>query len=141
MEWRFLEHASDDEPGFSTAWLRQQSLKRQADFREREYKEKALRGFAEEFGVTSPFLSHVDQGVEERTNGGEDDIQDDHDNDDDYDDEEERDDIISDLENNPVMSRIASDVSSFHPDRPLPPEVLVLLIMYIQTHGRSINTY
>lgn len=126
MEWRFLAHASDDEPGFSTSWLRQQSLKRQADCREREYKKQALHGFAEEFGMTSALPGYVDQGVQGGTNGSEDDDQDD-DDDDDGNAEEERDDIISSMENTPVRSRMASDISLFHVDRPAPPEVLVWL--------------
>lgn len=112
MEWRFLAHASDDEPGFSTAWLRQQSLKRQADRREREYKQQVLDGFAEEFGMTSPLPSHVDQGVQDCSEG-----------DDDDDAEEEREDIISILENTSAPSRIAPDVSSLHLDRLVSPEV------------------
>lgn len=120
MEWRFLAHASDDEPGFSTAWLRQQSLKRQAECREKEYKKQALHGFAEEFGMTSSLPGNVDRGVQDGTNDSEDE-----DDDDDGDGEEERDDIISNLGNTPEPSRMASDISSFHVDRPASPEVLV----------------
>ncbi|CAN0181271.1 unnamed protein product, partial [Ectocarpus sp. 12 AP-2014] len=66
VEWRFLAHASDDEPGFSTAWLQQKSLKREADCREREYRNGILAGFANEFGMTSIFPSRrLEQGVDE----------------------------------------------------------------------------
>ncbi|CAN0185219.1 unnamed protein product, partial [Ectocarpus sp. 13 AM-2016] len=80
VEWRFLAHASDDEPGFSTAWLQQKSLKREADCREREYRNGILAGFANEFGMTSIFPSHrLEQGVDEDDAEG-DDVEEEHDN-------------------------------------------------------------
>ena len=105
VEWRFVDDS--DEPGFYTAWMRQQSLKRQADNREREYRKRALAVFAEDFDVSLP--SHVDEG-EKDSFEGDDDVN------------EERDDIVSSMENARSPSRMA-DGSSFHHDRPMSPEV------------------
>lgn len=120
VEWRFLAHALDDQPGFSTAWLRQQSLKKQADSREREYKEQALHGFAEEFGMTSLFPAHPAKSAQERDNGGGEDDDDANDN--------------ADLKNTPVPSRMAPDAPSFHLDRQVPTEAIIWLV-YKHTVG------
>ncbi|CAM9757583.1 unnamed protein product, partial [Pylaiella littoralis] len=119
VEWRFLAHALDDQPGFSTAWLRQQSLKKQADSREREYKEQALHGFAEEFGMTSLFPAHPAKSAQERDNGGGEDDDDANDN--------------ADLKNTPVPSRMAPDAPSFHLDRQVPTEAIIWLAPPIPT--------
>lgn len=109
MQWRFLPNSSDEEPGFCTAWMRQQSLKRQADCREQEYRNKTLARFANEFGITT-LPSHASQGVDDCSEG-------------DDNAEEERDDIVHDIENNSVSSRPPVDGLPVHRDRPISTEV------------------
>lgn len=105
VEWRFV--SDSDEPGFYTAWMRQQSLRRQADSREREYRKRVLAAFADDFGMSLP--SHVDEGEEDCLEG-DDDVN------------EEREDIVRSMKNTTVSSRRA-DGSSIHHDRPMSPEV------------------
>ncbi|CAM9315300.1 unnamed protein product, partial [Scytosiphon promiscuus] len=58
VEWRFLAHATDDKPGFSTAWLQQKTLQRAADCRERHYANDILAEFADEFGIAGVLSTH-----------------------------------------------------------------------------------
>lgn len=111
VEWRFLAHASDDEPGFCTAWLQQKSLKREADCREREYRNGILAGFANEFGMTSIFPSRrLEQGVDEDDAEG-DDV------------EEEHDHVVCNTKGPCTTSRTAPSASLPHRDLPILPEV------------------
>lgn len=54
VDWRFLT-IPDDQPGFSTAWLRPRSLKRLADRREKEYQDDVMVKFARDLGVADAF--------------------------------------------------------------------------------------
>ncbi|CAM9888831.1 unnamed protein product [Ectocarpus sp. 12 AP-2014] len=110
VEWRFLAHVSDDEPGFSTAWLQQKSLKREADCREREYRNGILAGFANEFGMTSIFPSRrLEQGVDEDDAEG-DDV------------EEEHDHVVCNKKGPCTSSWTAPSTSLPHRDLPILPE-------------------
>lgn len=88
--------------------MRQQSLKRQADCREQEYRNKTMARFANEFGMTS-LPSRVSQGVD--CSEGDDDA------------EEERDDIVNNMGNTSVSSCTPVDGLPIHHDRPTSPEV------------------
>lgn len=129
MEWRFLAHASDDEPGFSTAWLQQKSLKREADCREQEYRKGVLAGFANEFGMTSIFPTRrLEQGVDEDGAEG-DDV------------EEEHDHVVGNKKSPSISSRTTPGGSMLHRDLPILPEVLLhwpdCHSQISQTHPRS----
>ncbi len=106
VEWRFV--SDSDEPGFYTAWMRQQTLRRQADNREREYRKRVLAAFAADFGMNLP--SHVAVGEDaclERDN----------------DLFEEREDIVRRIENTTPSSRMTDGSSTaVHHDRPMSPE-------------------
>lgn len=111
VDWRFLAHASDDEPGFSTAWLQQKSLKREADCREREYRNSILAGFANEFGMNSIFPSRrLDPSVDEDDAEGDDA-------------EEEHDHVVRNTESPSISSRTVPGASLPHQDLPILPEV------------------
>ncbi|CAM9120166.1 unnamed protein product [Ectocarpus fasciculatus] len=110
VDWRFLAHASDDEPGFSTAWLQQKSLKREADCREREYRNSILAGFANEFGMTSIFPSRrLDPSVDEDDAEGDDA-------------EEEHDHVVRNTESPSISSRTVPGALLPHQDLPILPE-------------------
>lgn len=89
--------------------MREQSLKRQADCREQEYRNKTMASFASEFGVTT-LPSSVSQGVAD-CSGCDDDA------------EGERDDIVNDMENGSVPSRTSIDGLPIHHDHLISPEV------------------
>lgn len=89
--------------------MRQQSLKRQADRREREYRNETLARFANEFGMTT-LPSNNSQSVDDCSEG-------------DDDAEEERDDIVNNMENTSDSPRPPVDGLSTHRDRPISPEV------------------
>jgi len=106
VEWRFV--SDSDEPGFYTAWMRQQSLRRQVDNREREYRKRALAAFADDFGMSLP--SHVDEGGEEHLEG------DDGAN-------EEHGGVVGGMESTTTSSRMKDESPIHHDSSPMSPEV------------------
>lgn len=105
VEWRFLAHASDDEPGFSTAWLQRKTLQRAAECRERDYANGILAEFADEFGIADILPTHR-INKEEVSDGDEP--------------ENERHDVVRNMES---PSWTSTDESSICDDRQLSPEV------------------
>lgn len=89
--------------------MRQQSLKRQADCREKEYRHKTLARFTNEFGMTA-FPSHISEGVDDCSEG-------------DDDAEEERDDVVHNMEDTSVSSPLPEVRLPVHHDRPMSPEM------------------